>query len=113
MMAEMWHEVSHVCDHSNEAGQLLFICGGGVISVIPCIFFGQGCMPSALYSTPKNETLGRLSSNFLLFSTKPSIWATLRRVTRLASWSSSVIVDTYDSRAPLHDEVHLHLEDIL
>ena len=88
MMAEMWHEVSHVCDHSNEAGQLLFI-HGGVISVIPCIFFGQGCMPSALYSAPKNETLGRLSSNFLLFSTKPSIWATLRRFTRLASWSSS------------------------
>ena len=29
MMAEMWHEVSHVCDHSNEAGQLLFIRGGG------------------------------------------------------------------------------------
>ena len=25
----------------------------------------------------------------------------------------NVIVDTYDSRAPLHDEVHLHLEDIL
>ena len=43
---------------------------GGVISVIPCIFFGQGCMPSVLYSAPKNETLGRLSSNFLLFSTK-------------------------------------------
>ena len=61
---------------------------GGVISVIPCIFFGQGCMPSALYSAPKNETLGCLSSNFLLFSTKPSIWATLRRLTKLASWSS-------------------------
>ena len=29
MMAEMWHEVSHVCDHSNETGQLLFIHGGG------------------------------------------------------------------------------------
>ena len=29
LMAEMWHEVSHVCDHSNEAGQLLFIRGGG------------------------------------------------------------------------------------
>ena len=62
---------------------------GGVISVIPCIFFGQGCMPSALYSTPKNETLGCLSSNFLLFSTRPSIWATLRKLIRLASWCSS------------------------
>ena len=29
VMAEMWHEVSHVCDHSNEAGQLLFVRGGG------------------------------------------------------------------------------------
>ena len=62
---------------------------GRVISVIPCIFFGQGCMLSALYSTPKNETLGHLSSNFLLFNTKPSIWATLRRLNKLASWSSS------------------------
>ena len=62
---------------------------GGVISVIPCIFFRQGCMPSALYSAPKNETLGHLSSNFLLFSTSPSTWATLRRLIRLASWSSS------------------------
>ena len=61
---------------------------GGVISVIPCIFFGQGCMPSALYSTPKNETLGHLSSNFLLFSTSPSTRATLRRLIRLASSSS-------------------------
>ena len=25
----------------------------------------------------------------------------------------NVIVDAYDSRAPFHDEVHLHLEDIL
>ena len=62
---------------------------GKVISVIPCIFFGQGCMPLALYSTLKNETLGHLSSNFLLFSTSPSTWATLRRLIRLASWSSS------------------------
>ena len=61
---------------------------GGVISVIPSIFFGQGCMPSALYSAPKNETLGHLSSNFLLFSTSPSIWAMLRRLIRLVSWSS-------------------------
>ena len=93
---------------------------GGVISVIPCIFFGQGCMPSALYSAPKNETLGCLSSNFLLFSTKPSIWATLRRLTRLASWSSSDTPYTTMSSwmlmtpgQPFHDEVHLHLEDIL
>ena len=41
------------------------------------------------YSTPKNKTLGCLSSNFLLFSTSSSTWATLRRLIRLASWSSS------------------------
>ena len=59
MMAEMWHEVSHVCDHSNEAGPVVVYPWGGVISVIPCIFFGQGCMPSSTVPpAPKNETLG-------------------------------------------------------
>ena len=38
---------------------------GGVISVIPCIFFGQRCMPSALYFAPKNETLGHLTFSAL------------------------------------------------
>ena len=88
-MRQMWHEVPHVCDHSYETGQLLLVYEVGVISVIPCVFLGQGCMTSVLYSTLKNETLGHLSSNFLLFSTSPSIWATLRRLLRLASWSSS------------------------
>ena len=88
-MGQMWHEVPHVCDHSYETGQLLLVYGGGVISVIPSIFLGHGCMPLALYSALKNETLGCLSSNLLLFSTSPSIWATLRRLIRLVSWSSS------------------------
>ena len=82
---------------------------GWVISVIPCIFFGQGCMPSALYSAPKNETLGHLSSNFLLFSTKPSIWATLRRLIRLASWSSLDIPYTTMSSWMLITPGHLSM----
>ena len=36
----------------------------------------------------RNRGHTHLSSNFLLFSTSPSTWATLRRLLRLASWSS-------------------------
>ena len=89
MMAEMWHEVPHVCDHSNEAGQLLFIRGGGSSLLFPVFSSGRDACHQRCTPHKKSETLGRLSSNFLLFSTKPSIWATLRRFTRLASWSSS------------------------
>ena len=93
---------------------------GGVISVIPCIFFGQGCMPSALYSTPKNETLGCLSSNFFVVQYQPFYLGYIEEVDQIGimvlirySIHHYVIVDAYDSWAPFHIEVHLHLEDIL
>ena len=61
---------------------------GAVISVIPWTFLGSRCMPCVLYSALKNVTLSLQSSNFLLFSTSPFFWQTLRRLMRLASWSS-------------------------
>ena len=50
MMAEMWYEVPHVCDHSNEADQLLFVCGGGSSLLFPVFSLGrdachQRCTP--------------------------------------------------------------------
>ena len=89
MMAEMWHEVSHVCDHSDEAGQLLFIRGGGSFLLFPVSSSGRDACHQRCTPHQRMRPCGRLSSNFLLFSTRPSIWATLRRFTRLASWSSS------------------------
>ena len=35
VVAQMRYEVSHVCNHSNEAGQLLFICDGGSFLLFP------------------------------------------------------------------------------
>ena len=29
VVAQMWYEVPHVCDHSYETGQLLLVYGGG------------------------------------------------------------------------------------
>ena len=61
---------------------------GAVISLIPCTFFGFGCMPWVLYSDPKNVTLSLQSSSFLLFSARPSSLHMFKRLIRFASWSS-------------------------
>ena len=89
---------------------------GGAISAIPCIFLGQGCMPS---SALKKETLGCLSSNFLLFRTRPlsgphsaSLWV-WHHGPHWKCYRLQCHHECWLLLAFLHDEVHLHLGDIL
>ena len=60
----------------------------GAISSMPWILQGSGCTP---YMAPKNDTLSWCNSSFFEFSMSPSSWQTLRKLARLASWSSLLI----------------------
>ena len=89
VVRELWHKVPHVHNHANEIGQLLLV-HGGVISVIPCIFLGQGWMPSALYSTLKKD-FWLLEFQLLAVQDKGFSWTMFSKFMRVASWSSSEV----------------------
>ena len=115
----MWHEVPHVCDHSNEAGQLLFVNGrchlGNTL-----YFLGTGVHAINTVLCSKERHFWPFKFQFLTVLNKTFHLGHIEQVYEVGVMvlvtgpiDYYVIVDADHTWALLHDNVHFHLEHVL
>ena len=87
--------------------------------MIPCIFFGQGCMPSTLFSSEERDSWP-LKFQFIAVQNKAFYLGYIEEVGEVGimvfltdTIDHYVFMDADDSWALFHDKVHFHLDDIL